>query len=107
MNMEEDVTFGDEKQMINFILQNLSNESKGKITYEMVDAFIDAMLEFYEEEGFFDEPANENEEVEIDEERMIDYIKKRLDGKYTLTDSEIDEILDLEYEYNQEDGIYE
>lgn len=104
----DELGFGEDKEMINFILKNISQENKKKVTSEVIEAVLDFMLDYYESKGFLSDDKDGDEEVEIDETEMSQFIKDKLSRtSFALTDNQIDEILDLEYQYNQEEGIYD
>lgn len=104
----DELGFGEDKEMINFILKNISQENKKKVTSEVIETVLDFMLDYYESKGFLSDDKDEDEEIEIDEIEMSQFIKDKLSRtSFALTDNQIDEILDLEYQYNQEEGIYD
>lgn len=104
----DELGFGEDKEMINFILKNISQENKKKVTSEVIETVLDFMLDYYESKGFLSDDKDGDEEVEIDETEMSQFIKDKLSRtSFALTDNQIDEILDLEYQYNQEEGIYD
>ncbi len=106
LNMDE-YGFGEDKEMIDYILNHLSKGNKQGITADIIEAVIDYMLDFYESKGFLDDTKNEDEDVEIDETEMCDFIMEKLvKAKITLTTEQLDEILDLEYQYNLNGGVY-
>ncbi|MCQ2209499.1 MAG: hypothetical protein MJZ34_04330 [Paludibacteraceae bacterium] len=104
----DELGFGEDKEMINFILKNISQENKKKVTSEVIETVLDFMLDYYESKGFLSDDKDGDEEIEIDEIEMSQFIKDKLSHtSFALTDNQIDEILDLEYQYNQEEGIYD
>ncbi len=106
LNMDE-YGFGEDKEMIDYILNHLSKGNKQGITADKIEAVIDYMLDFYDSKGFLDDTKNEDEDVEIDETEMCNFILEKLDkAKITLTTEQLDEILDLEYQYNLDGGVY-
>ena len=104
------VELGEEKALIAYILNNLSEENKSGVTEEIVIFVLDAMLDYYAESGVLDDANDEtaDEEVEINEFEMVTFIAEKLaQEEIILSQSQLEEILDLEFEYNQQDGVYE
>lgn len=99
--------FGEDKEMIDYIISHLSKENKKGITADKVESVIDFMLDFFESKGYLDDTKDENEDVEIDETEMQDFIMEKLaKASISITSEQLEEILDLEYQYNQEGGVY-
>lgn len=102
------VELGEEKALIEYILNNLSEENKSGVTEEVVTSVLDAMLDYYEESGILDETEDSDEEVEINEFELASFVAEKLaKEEILLSQSQLEEILDLEFEYNQKDGVYE
>lgn len=107
------VELGEEKALIAYILNNLSEENKNGVTEEIVVFILDAMLDYYAESGVLDDSNGDTgdlaeEEVEINEFEMASFIAEKLaQEEILLSQSQLEEILDLEFEYNQQDGVYE
>lgn len=107
------VELGEEKALIAYILNNLSEENKNGVTEEIIVFILDAMLDYYAESGVLDDSNGDTgdhaeEEVEINEFEMASFIAEKLaQEEILLSQSQLEEILDLEFEYNQQDGVYE
>ncbi len=99
----EDIYFGDDKELINYILSNLSEENKKNITAEIVDDVIAEMMNYYESKGFFDElVGNDDDELEINTSEMVLLIQEAVSKKTPITLAQVEEILDLEYQFDNE-----
>lgn len=99
----EDIYFGDDKELIDFILSNLSEENKKNITAEIVDDVIAEMMNYYESKGFFDElVGNDDDELEINTSEMVLLIQEAVSKKTPITLAQVEEILDLEYQFDNE-----
>lgn len=104
----ENLGFGDDKELVNYVLKNLSNENKEGITPEKIENVLDFMLDFFEHKGYMDDEADGNEEVIIDDDEMTNFIQEKL-GKnaISLTEAQVREILDIEYQFNLDEGVYD
>ena len=87
MNQENDLQLDyDDDESVSFIKNYLPQELKGKFSDDDLNYIIDLIYEFYEDKGFMDVDL-ENEEVEIDEDELIEFVvkqaKKNKVGKFT------------------------
>ncbi len=99
----EDIYFGDDKELIDYILSNLSDENKKNITAEVVDDVISEMMNYYESKGFFDElVGNDDDELEVNTSEMVLLIQEAVSKKTPITLEQVEEILDLEYKFDNE-----
>ena len=104
----ENLGFGDDKELVNYVLKNLSNENKEGITPEKIDNVLDFMLDFFEYKGYMDDEADGNEEVIIDDDEMANFIQDKLEkNAISLTEAQVKEILDIEYQFNLDEGVYD
>jgi hypothetical protein len=102
---EDDILDYDDDDAIQFILNNLPEESKENIDEDSIQYVLDVVYDFYEEKGFIDEDSVE--EASIDEEEMLKFIVKfAKKDKMSLTEDQIQLILDGEFEYGKSLGIY-
>ncbi len=101
----EDLIF-DEEEAVKFIMNYLPSEVKEKVSENEIDYILDIMCEYYEENGLMDE--NSTDEASIDEEAMFNFISKILkkDKQNTISDEDLQWILDGEFEYGKSIGIY-
>ena len=94
----EDLDFGEDKKLIQYILKNLSAESKAAITEEILIDILDYMLDFYAERGLLDSDG----EGEFMVSDMTAYILMHMQqDRINVTEDQIDEVLDLEFEYEE------
>ena len=105
MRPEDDLIF-DEDEAVKYILNFIPAEFKTKISEDDIDYVLDIMYEFYEKNGYMDE--DDAEEANIDEEDMFKYILKCInkDKVVTLSEEELQIILDGEFEYGKSIGVY-
>lgn len=97
----------DDEKCIQFILDLIPEEDKNGMTEDDVQYVLDVIYEFYESVGLIDEEDSASEGV-IDEEAELAFIKKAAKkDKVNLTDQQIQLILDGEFQYGLEIGIYE
>lgn len=108
MKNMENLGFGDDKELVNYVLKNLSNENKEGITPEMIENVLDFMLDFFEYKGYMDDETDSNEEVIIDDDEMANFIQEKLEkNAISLTEAQVKEILDIEYQFNLNEGVYD
>ncbi len=96
----------DDDAAVAFILDLLPEEVKKRVDEDTVKYVLDVIYDYYEENGLVEEDSVE--EAIIDEEKMFDYICKaaRRDG-ISLTEDDLQLILEGEYEYGVSIGVYE
>ena len=87
MNQENDLQLEyDDDASIAFIQNYLPQDLKGKFSDDDLYYIVDLIYEFYEDKGFMNEDL-ENDEVEIDEDELIEFVvkqaKKNKVGKFT------------------------
>ena len=110
MSKENDLDLGpefDDQECIDFILNLIPEEDRGNMTEDDIQYVLDVIFEYYDQAGLIDEDDTASEGV-IDENEEFEFVKKaaRKDG-IQLTDQQIQLILDGEFEYGLEKGIYE
>ncbi len=104
----ENLGFGDDKELVNYVLKNLSNENKEGITPEKIENVLDFMLDFFEYKGYMDDETDSNEEVIIDDDEMANFIQEKIEkNAISLTEAQVKEILDIEYQFNLNEGVYD
>lgn len=79
----------DEDDSVKFIQNYLPQELKGKFSNDDINYIVDLIYDFYESKGYLnddDETADSEEEVDIDEDELINYVVKNAQkdgvGKY-------------------------
>ena len=89
MSQQDDLFDYDEGDSVKFIRNYLPQELKEKFSDDDINYIIDLIYEYYEEKGFIDDEADD--EVNIDEDELIDYVIKNA-KRNGLTNFEPDEI---------------
>lgn len=91
----------DEDDSVAFIQNYLPQELKGKFSNDDINYLVDLIYEFYESKGFFDEDSDENEDVEIDEDELTQFVVKNAqkDGVGKFLPEEITFIVQGELAY--------
>lgn len=105
-NDDELLEFDDE-QAIAYILNYIPQDLKSKLSEDDISYFLDVIYEYYDSNGYIDE--NSVEETTIDEEAMMDFIMKaiRKEKIISLTEDEVQLLLEAEYQYGKSIGIYD
>jgi hypothetical protein len=106
MSEEKDLIEVDDTECIKFILNNLPEELKSKISDDDIQYVLDLICEYYSENDLIEEDTVE--EATIAEEDMFNFIWAAICKEKVI---EIDEyaleaILDGEFEYGKTIGIY-
>lgn len=97
----------DDEKCIQYILNLIPEEDRGNMTEDDVQYVLDVIYDFYESVGLIDEDDTADEGV-IDEEAELEFIRKAVKKDHIqLTDQQIQLILDGEFQYGLEIGIYE
>ena len=89
MSQQDDLFDYDEGDSVKFIRNYLPQELKEKFSDDDINYIIDLIYEYYEEKGFMDDEADD--EVNIDEDELIDYVIKNA-KRNGFTNFEPDEI---------------
>ncbi len=105
MKETEDLIVYDDDAAVEFILKNIPDEMKENVNADTINYVLDVLYDFFDQKGLIDEESTE--EASIDEEEMLDFVVKvaEEDG-VSLSEDEIIEILEGEYEYGKSLGIY-
>ncbi|MBO7337405.1 MAG: hypothetical protein J6U33_02030 [Paludibacteraceae bacterium] len=95
---------GDDETVL-YILENLSDDEKERISKQAVERTLDCMCDYYYESEIIAD--NGKEEVEIDEDQLMDYLLKNFNTyAINLDEDDIQRILDIEFDYWQSKGMY-
>ena len=106
MSQEEDLLSYDDDEAIKFILNCLPEELKAKHTNDDITYIIDLIYEFYENKGFMED--SEDEDVEINEDELIDYVAANAKkAGFKLSEDEIEAIVQGELSYCDSLGMFE
>ena len=99
MSTNNDELLYDEDDSVKFIQNYLPQELKGKFSNDDINYIVDLIYDFYESNGMLDEDSDD--EVDIDEEELIEYVIKNAlrDGVGKYEPEEITFIVQGELEY--------
>lgn len=96
----------DDDECIEFIYNWISEEDRKHIMKDDIQFVLDAIYEFYESKGLVEEDTTE--EALIDEDEMYEFIKSYAkENGVKLSSETIQLILQGEFEYGVEKGIYD
>lgn len=100
MSTNNDELLYDEDDSVKFIQNYLPQELKGKFSNDDINYIVDLIYDFYESNGYLTDD-NDDEEVEIDEEELVNYVIKnaKKDGVGKFEPEEITFIVQGELEY--------
>lgn len=105
MSQEKDLLSYDDDEAIKFILNYLPEEIKAKLTNDDITYIIDLIYEFYENKGFMED--SEDEDVEINEDELIDYVAANAKkAGFKLSEDEIEAIVQGELSYCDSLGMF-
>lgn len=106
MNQENDLIEVDDTECIEFIINNLPEEYKGKVDEDDVQYVLDLVCEYYAENDLVEEDTVE--EAVIAEEDMYNYILATIkkENVESIDADLLAVILDGEFEYGKQIGIY-
>ncbi len=106
MAKEKEAFEFDDTEAINFILNSLPEESRAKISDDDVQYLLDLVCEYYDSNNLIEDDAVG--EATIAEDEMFDFIWKLMkkENQVNLTEEELQQVLDGEFEYGKKIGIY-
>ncbi len=105
MKTEENFAVFDDEKAVQFIKEFIPNESKEKLNEEILNYVLDTVYDYYEEKGLIDDEEAVN--ATIDETEMLEYVVKASQkDNISISEDEVQLILDGEYEYGKSIGIY-
>jgi hypothetical protein len=106
MAKEKEAIEFDDTEAINFILNSLPEESRAKISDDDVQYLLDLVCEYYDSNNLIEDDAVG--EATIAEDEMFDFIWKLMkkENQVNLTEEELQQVLDGEFEYGKKIGIY-
>lgn len=108
MNTKDDFIEQDEQECVDFILNHLPQDCRQRITDVEVYYVLD-LIDFYlYETNLVDEETDTLQEGTIAEEDMLNFIMAsiRKENTVELSEEDVIAILDGEYEYGKNKGIY-
>lgn len=99
MSNDKNVLEYDEDDSVKFIRKHLPEEMKEQFSDDEINYVVDLIYEFYDEKGFYD--GNDDDEVEIDEDELLDYVFRNAqkDQIRDFTENEIEAIVAGELAY--------
>ena len=106
MAKEQEAIEFDDTEAINFILNSLPAESRARISDDDVQYILDLICEYYDSNNLIEDDAVG--EATIAEDEMFDFIWKLMkkENQVNLTEEELQQVLDGEFEYGKKIGIY-
>ena len=109
MSKDIDSISYDEDDAVEFIQNNLPQELKGKFSGDDINYIVDIMYDFYDEKGFLNSDASDEDLVNFDEDELINYVfkntKKDKIGSFSL--EEITFIVQGELQYCESIGMFD
>lgn len=99
----------DEDEAVKFIQSHLPKDMQGKFTNDEINYIIDVVYDYYEDRGFLNEPADKDAVVEIDEEKLTNYVLKAVkkDKIKPFSEDEVTSIIQGELDYCESLNIFE
>ncbi|MGL5691213.1 MAG: hypothetical protein ACRDD8_10395 [Bacteroidales bacterium] len=107
MSNQDDLLMYDDEESIKFIKNYLPLDIKEKFTNDDICYIVDLIYEFYESDGVFN--ADDDEEIEIDENKIVDFVVKNA-KKDQVADFDSEEVVFVirgELEYCESIGMFE
>lgn len=96
----------DDDECIEFIYSWIPEQDRKHLLKDDIQLVLDGIYEFYESQGLVDEDTTE--EADIDEDELYEFVKQFVkDNNAKLSSEDIQLILQGEYEYGLEKGIYD
>ena len=106
MSQEEDLLSYDDDEAIKFIRNYLPQEVNAKLADDDITYIIDLIYEFYENKGFMDD--NEDEDVEISEDELFDFVAANAKkAGFKLNEEDIESTVQGELNYCESLGMFE
>lgn len=75
MTKKDDFIY-DEEESVKFIQNYLPQELKGKFSNDDINYIVDLIYEFYDSKGYMNMDIEDNEEVDIDEDELVQFVIK-------------------------------
>ena len=111
MTSEEQLMTEDERQQVDFMWNLIPEEDRKGMTQSDILCGLDALDDYLEEAGLLE--VDENGEVtyldgDVDETEQLAYVQKAVQAAHrSLTNTQIQLIMDAEMQYGIEQGYYE
>ena len=99
MSEKDSVFEYDEEESVKYIQSSMPDELKGQLTSDDINYLVDLIYEYYEDQGFLDDDDDDN--VEIDEEDLINYVIKnaKSDKIKEYTQEQVQAVIEGELSY--------
>lgn len=99
----------DEDDAVKFIQNYLPQEYKEKFSSDDINYVIDVVYDFYDEKGFLNPDASDDELVELDEDELVDFVFKNTqkDKIGNFSKEEITYIVQGELQYCESIGMFD
>lgn len=106
MSDEKDLIEFDDSDAITFIYNTLNDEQKKRINDDTIQYVLDLVCEYYDQNGLIEEDTVD--EAEIAEDDIMNFVSSlvRSEKVVTLSDDDIQTILEGEYRYGISIGVY-
>ncbi len=108
MSQENDLFAYDDDAAAAYIRARLPQEIQEKYSDNDITYIGDIVYDFYEKKGFFDE-SNEDEEVDLDVDELIRFVKTSLkkDGDAEFDENDVEFLVRGELDYEESLGMWE
>lgn len=104
--MSEEPFDFDDSEAIRFILNGLSPETRTKITDDDVQYVLDLICDYYDKNDLLDDSADNDAAIAEDDMHNYIWSVMRKENVAHMSEDEMQEILDGEFEYGKKIGIY-
>jgi hypothetical protein len=98
---EKDISLAyDEDNSVKYIQGCMSDELKGQLSDDDIKYLVDLIYEYYDEKGFLNDD-DADDDIEIDEEELVNYIFKnaKAGNVATLTLEQVEAVIEGEMSY--------
>ncbi len=103
--MEEPFDF-DDSEAIRFILNRLAPETRARITDDDVQYVLDLICDYYDKNDLLDDTADSDATIAEDDMHNYIWSMMRRENLTHMSEDDMQEILDGEFEYGKKIGIY-
>ncbi len=103
--MEEPFDF-DDSEAIRFILNRLAPETRVRITDDDVQYVLDLICDYYDKNDLLDDTADSDATIAEDDMHNYIWSMMRRENLTHMSEDDMQEILDGEFEYGKKIGIY-
>ncbi|MBR1889380.1 MAG: hypothetical protein IJ816_01985 [Alloprevotella sp.] len=95
----------EDKEIISFIRQQLPQELKDRFSDEQLYYFLDVIEEYYAESGILDSPPDKDGYIEVDQERVANFLAKtaKKEGLGDFNPEDLLFVVEAEWDFNLQD----